>query len=311
MVTSKNKPAFLFPGQGSQYPGMALDLREKSPAVQKLFALAAEVFGRDMRQLLAAADSETLKRTDIAQMAVTLANLSAAAFLKEQDVMPAACAGHSLGEYAALETAGVLSAEAALALVKARGEIMNRNVPPDTGMAAVLGLEGAQVEALVLAWRTAGLSGLYAANFNAPRQTVVSGTRDALARAEPLFKEAGAKRFVPLAVAGAFHSPFMAGAAEEFEAVLEKTFFSAPKLPLFSNVTGGLVRSGAEAASLAVAQITSPVRWTLLEAEIAWLGASGAVDAVVEAGPGKTLCGLWKDTGSPLPAYPCGKLNGL
>jgi len=306
---------FLFPGQGAQFPGMAVDLHEQSDAVRDLFARGSEASGRDLLALLRDSDAETLKRTDVSQSAITAANLAAAAYLVERGVEPAACAGFSLGEYAALATAGVLGVEDAFALVAKRGAAMQRasdriaaaGADGAPGMAAVLGLPPEKVEALVAEWTAAGLSGLYAANFNSPTQVVVAGTAAALSEAESRFKEAGAKRVLRLKVAGPFHSPLVKEAADEFAAVLESVPFADPKLPLFSNVTGKRIATGAEARALALRQITEPVRWTAEEREIAAL----APTSVLEVGPGKVLQGLWKDSGSAAPCWAAGSVADI
>jgi [acyl-carrier-protein] S-malonyltransferase len=281
---------------------MALDLLESgSPAVKTLFDIASDMTGKDMRALLGEGDPETLKRTDVSQPAITLANLAAAALLAEKGIHPAACAGFSLGEYAALHVSGVISAEDCFRLVKFRGEVMQEAVDAlrsslevaAPGMAAVIGLAPEEVESLVAKWKGEGvLAELYAANINSPRQTVVSGTAAALAEAEGRFKEAGARRFIRLQVAGPFHSPLIAGAAEKFRPLLEKTPFKDPAIHLYSNVTGKRVTSGEEAKKLALAQITGPVRWTDEEKAIQDAG----IDCALEAGPGKVLQGLWKDS---------------
>jgi [acyl-carrier-protein] S-malonyltransferase len=172
------------------------------------------------------------------------------------------------------------------------------------GMVAVLGLAPERVEDLV---RTAGIPDLYAANYNSPKQVVVAGTAAALAAAETLFREAGARRTLRLQVAGPFHCPLMAEAADKFGPALESTRFGDPAIPLFSNVSGGAVVSGAEAKELALRQITSPVRWTDEEDAIAALG----VEVVLETGPGKALQGLWKDSGRGLPVFPAGRIEDI
>ncbi|WP_010253736.1 ACP S-malonyltransferase [Treponema primitia] len=315
MVTNKTKAAFLFPGQGAQYPGMALDFLALSKAAAVLFALASEAMGRDMEALLRDSDAEFLKRSDIAQPTVTLANLCAAAFLKDRDLKPVCVAGHSLGEYAALVSAGVISPADCLKLVVARGKAMQETVEhiakqsgggadSAPGMAAVIGLAPDQVETLV---KSSGIADLYAANINSPRQVVVAGTAKALTAAEAKFKEAGAKRVLRLQVAGPFHSPLMAEAADRFGPVLESITFKDPVIPLFSNVSGKEVRSGAEAQDLALKQITSPVRWIAEEHAIAALG----IEIALETGPGKVLQGLWKDSGAELPGFPAGKVEEI
>jgi [acyl-carrier-protein] S-malonyltransferase len=308
MAVNTEKAAFLFPGQGAQYPGMALDLLETgSPGVRELFKLASEIMGRDMAALLG--DGEALKRGDAAQPAITLANLAAAALLKERGVRPLVCAGHSLGEYAALETAGLISAADCFTLVKHRGTAMRRaaerlagDAAGDAGMMAVIGLTPEQVEELTARWRAedGGLAEIYAANFNSPRQTVVSGR--ALGLAGERFKAAGARRVVVLQVAGPFHSPLMAEAAEEFRPVLEGIPFRDPAIPVYSNVTGGRILSGAEAKKLALEQITAPVRWTAGEGALLETG----MELALETGPGRVLQGLWKDSACPPPCYAAG-----
>jgi [acyl-carrier-protein] S-malonyltransferase len=309
---AEKKVYFLFPGQGAQYPGMALDLWEDSKAVKELFELASDLTGQDMRALLRDSDGETLMRTDVSQPAVTLANLAAAAYLGERGIRPAGCAGFSLGEYAALVTAGIISPRDCFRLVKARGAAMQavtdriREESPGgeaPGMAAVIGLEPERVLALIAEWTAAGLTGLYPANINSPRQLVAAGTAAALAEAEERFKAAGARRFVRLRVAGPFHSPLMSGAAAAFAPVLEGVPFGDPRIPFYSNVSGGPVSTGAEAKKLALAQISSPVRWVEEEGAIS---RPGGPEAVLETGPGKVLQGLWKDSGSEIPCYAAG-----
>jgi [acyl-carrier-protein] S-malonyltransferase len=324
MIKNDAKTVFLFPGQGAQYRGMGLDLLEQGGnAVRELFALASEAAGRDMAVLLACADEAALKRSDIAQPAITLVNMAAAAFLGERGIRPYACAGFSLGEYAALAVSGIVTAEDCFRLVTLRGQAMQDasdriareaaaggggtgdgddagdNAP---GMAAVIGLPPERVEELIAAWREAGLDGLYGANFNSPKQVVVSGTAAALAEARVRFSEAGARRFLRLQVAGPFHSPLIARAAEAFAPILEKTAFRDPAIPCFSNVTGKRVTTGKEAKELALHQIVRPVCWTREEAAIA----SEGVGAALEAGPGGVLRGLWRDSGSAIPCYPAG-----
>ncbi|MDR3130545.1 MAG: ACP S-malonyltransferase [Treponema sp.] len=300
--------AFLFPGQGAQYPGMALDLLDSSE-VRKLFDLASDIMGRDMEALIRDADRESLKRSDIAQPAITLANLAAAARLWELGVRPGLCAGFSLGEYAALVYAGLITGEDCFRLVKARGRAMQDaadHIAAESsggkapGMAAVIGLAPERVEALIAGWK---IEGLYAANFNSPVQTVVSGSAAALEESAPRFKEAGARRVLPLAVAGPFHCPLMEEASAAFAPALEAVDFRDPAIPCYSNVTGKLFSSGAEAKALALRQITGPVRWTTEEAAIA---GHGGIKAVLETGPGKTLQGLWRDAGSGIPCYAAG-----
>jgi len=272
-----------------------------SDAVKSLFDTASGIFGKDIKELLES-DAAVLKRTDVSQPAITAANLAAAAYLGEKGFHPCACAGFSLGEYAALTIAGVISAADCLRLVKARGEIMQqaadnlpRNGDEASGMAAVVGIAPERAESLIAEWTASGkIRDLYAANINSPKQLVVSGTAAALTQSQTLFMEAGAKRFIRLQVAGPFHSPLMEEARKAFLPVLETISFSDPVIPVFSNVTGGLISSGTQAKELASIHITSPVRWIDEEAAAAKLG----VDACLEAGPGNVLQGLWRDFSS-------------
>jgi len=317
---NKKNVVYLFPGQGAQFTGMAMDLLE-SEAVKSLFNTASEIFGKDVKELLQS-DADTLKRTDVSQPAITVANLAAAEYLKDKGFAPAACAGFSLGEYAALVCAGVVSVADCFRLIKARGEAMQKasdrlreasggDAAASPGMAAVVGLAPEQVEELIAKWTKEGLKDLYAANINSPKQLVVSGTAAALTEAETRFKEAGAKRVIRLQVAGPFHSPLIADAANEFSPTLESVKFSDPVIAVFSNVTGKKINSGEEAKKLALQQITSPVRWTEEEASIA----AGGYEACLEVGPGKVLQGLWKDSspadGSGIPVFAAGTAEDI
>jgi len=317
---NKKNVVYLFPGQGAQFSGMAMDLLE-SDAVKSLFNTASEVFGKDVKDLLQS-DADTLKRTDVSQPAITVANLAAAEYLKDKGFAPAACAGFSLGEYAALVCAGVVSVADCFRLIKARGEAMQKasdrlreasggDAAASPGMAAIVGLAPEQVEELIAKWTNEGLKDLYAANINSPKQLVISGTAAALTEAETRFKEAGAKRVIRLQVAGPFHSPLIADAAAAFSPTLESVKFSDPAIAVFSNVTGKKIGSGEEAKKLALQQITSPVRWVEEEASIA----AGGYEACLEVGPGKVLQGLWKDSspadGSGIPVFAAGTAEDI
>jgi [acyl-carrier-protein] S-malonyltransferase len=312
----KKKVVYLFPGQGAQYSGMAMDFLSCN-AVKSLFDTASKIFGKDVKELLQS-DADNLKRTDVSQPVITLANLAAAIYLSEQGYSPVACAGFSLGEYAALVSAGILDAADCLRLVKARGEAMQKtsdalreasggDATAAPGMAAIVGLAPQQVEDLIAQWSASGLKDLYAANINSPKQVAVSGTAAALTEAETRFKEAGAKRVIRLQVAGPFHSPLMSDSAAAFAQVLDAVTFRDPVAPIYSNVTGKKITSGAEAKKLALLQITSPVRWIEEEAAIAAAGAK----ACLEVGPGKVLQGLWRDSGSEIPVFAAGTVEDI
>jgi [acyl-carrier-protein] S-malonyltransferase len=286
-----------------------------SSGIRALFDTASSILGKDVRSLLQA-DAEVLKRTDVSQVAITVASLAAVKALAKRGIKPIACAGFSLGEYPALATAGVVSEADVIKLVFERGRIMQEVADEIAasagsidgasaaapGMAAVLGLAPEAVDAVIAALVKDGKidgSSLFGANYNSPLQTVISGTAAALSAAEEAFKAAGARRVLRLKVAGPFHSPLMAKAGTAFSRVLESVSFADPKLPLFSNVTGARVSSGSEAKACAVAHISNPVRWTMEEAAIAALLSSGSVltsPELVEVGPGKVLSGLWTDS---------------
>jgi [acyl-carrier-protein] S-malonyltransferase len=287
---------------------MGLDLYEVSAEAKKVFDTASKILGKDMVSLIRDSDAEALKPTDIAQNAISIASLAAAAFLKEKGLIPMACAGFSVGEYPALCCAGVISLEECFRLTDSRGKSMQAaidRIKTDSaapGMAAIVGLAPAQVESLIADWKKGGLQDLYAANINSSKQVVVSGSAAALDEAEKRFKEAGAKRVIRLQVAGPFHSPFMKEAADAFAHSLEKIQFNDPVVKLFSNVTGKQIQNGAEAKTLALRQIVEGVRWTDEEAALASLEPK----ALFEVGPGKVLQGLWKDSGSEVPCYTAG-----
>jgi len=311
------KAFFLFPGQGAQYQGMALDLLESSQArgggekIKSLFSLASDIYGKDMADVLGNSSAEILKQTGISQPTITLANLVTAAYLDEKGIKPAGCAGFSLGEYAALAVADVISEEDCFHLVTERGKAMQAaveemaNGAEAPGMAAVVGLAPEKVETLIDEWKKndPGIKDLYAANYNSPKQTSVGGTAKALEKAAELFTAAGAKRVIRLQVNCPFHTPLLSKAAEQYLPFLERVKFSDPKIPLYSNVSGKIVTSGEEAKRLALLQFTSPVRWMNEEKSI---DAAGGIDRLLETGPGRVLQGLWKDSGSAIPCYAAG-----
>lgn len=306
------KFAYLFPGQGAQSPGMIKDVAEKSPSAMKVIDDVSALVGVDMKSLLWETDKDALSRSDNSQIAITTASLAIMAALKDKGIEPSAAMGFSLGEFPALCAAGVLSFESTVKVVRERGLIMQKvceeiaaeNEGHAPGMSAILGLPPEKVAEIVR-----GIKDAYAANMNSAKQTVISGTFDALAAAEKAATEAGARRAVRLAVAGPFHSPLMQKAAEEFEKTLSGVEFGDPKIHLFSNVTGKEITKGSEAKTNAVLHLTRPVLWTDEEAALAnVISVEGGADAwsVIEPGPGKVLAGLWGQTefGAALAACP-------
>ncbi len=301
---------FLFPGQGAHYTGMARDLWEASDRVKALFDYASKATDMDLAQILFEANDEVLNATDTQQVAVTVANVAASLCLAERGIHAAGCAGFSLGEYAALHEAGVIDAEYLFPLVKARGSLMEAasrkldgpDGPP--GMAAVLGLVFEEVVPVLEELRCREV---YLANHNAPVQVVLAGTAGGLAAAQKRFDEAGALRFVPLRVSGPFHSPLLQEARDGLRHVLAEVPFHDPRKPVYSNVTGRRVNSGAEAKENLVGQGVSPVRG--LEGEQAIL--DDAYDQVLEVGPGTVLAGLWKSFYKRQRCLPAGTVEAI
>ena len=301
------KTCFLFPGQGAQYPGMGKDLWDASAGVKELFRNASQVTGLDLEELLFRGSAEDLQATNRTQIAVTLVNVAVARVLAERGVAAHGYAGFSVGEYAALAAAGVIADEDLFRIVQARGELMERaSRGADTaggpaGMAAVVGLAP---EALTAALEDAG-EGVYAANFSSPRQVVLAGTVEGLARAEEACSGAGARRFVRLRVSGPFHSPLIESARRRFAEVVAGFEFHDPVTPVYANVTGARVSSGAEAQRLCVEQIVSSVQWV---AEIHALLDAG-YQRFLETGPGSVLTGLLRGFDTDVACTPVGTVE--
>lgn len=292
-MSSAIKTCFLFPGQGAQEPGMARDLWEASDSVRDMFTQASRICSRDMAELLFDADESELAKTDNTQIAMALADVSAAIVAAEHGLEAAGTAGFSLGEYPALYTAGVLSTEALFTIVKIRGELMeqySRAYDDDKGPAGLIAVVGLTLDDTREIFETLADHNAYLANHSAPKQLVVAGSGKGLAEAERIFDEAGAMRIVKLKVSGPFHSPLLAEAQRAFESELEKFDFSDPKIPFYANVTGDLVQSGAHARELCGKQIVNTVQWVRTEESIDRDG----YERILEVGPGKVLSGLWR-----------------
>jgi [acyl-carrier-protein] S-malonyltransferase len=275
--------ALLFPGQGSQAPGMggALVASGRQSALLQL----AEESGVPLRRLLVTGTAEELRPTEVAQPALFYTGIALAEMLIEGGLRPLAAAGHSLGEYCAVVAAGSLSAEDAMGLVLERGRLM-ASAPAGT-MAAVLGLDLAALEELCRQVAEAGEC-CVVANDNAPGQVVISGTGSGVEQVGQLAKEAGARRVVPLNVGGAFHSPLMGAAAEAFARQLDQIAFEEPKFPIAAGVTGAISTTATAVRTGLRDQLAGPVRWVSV---INALAAAGAA-SFVECGPGGVLGGL-------------------
>lgn len=282
--------ALLFPGQGSQFVGMCRDLAERFEDAARIVERADEALGVPLSKVMWEGPEDELTATHNAQPAILVHSIAALAVLGERLPNASFAAGHSLGEFSAHVAAGTLGFEDAVRAVRSRGELMHRAGQERPGtMAAILGLEDDALEA-VCREAASGGGDCVPANFNAPGQIVISGDVEAVARAVELAKEAGAKRALPLNVAGAFHSPLMAAAEEGLRSHLASADLADPTFPVVSNVTAEPVSNGVEARDLLVRQLTSPVRWT---ASIRTMLDRG-VTRFFEIGPGTVLAGLMK-----------------
>lgn len=277
--------AFVFPGQGSQFPGMAKDLYENFALAKEIVDEADQILGFSLSKVMFEGTDEDLKQTKVTQPAIYLHSVLVAKLGK--GFAPDMVAGHSLGEFSALVAAGGLSWQDGLRLVYQRALAMQKacEIVPST-MAAVLGLADADIE------RICGeLEGeVVAANYNCPGQVVISGSVSGIEKAAELLKAAGAKRVLTLPVGGAFHSPFMEPARVELAAAIEATTIERPICPIFQNVTAKPSQDPVEIKQNLIAQLTGAVRWTQsVEAMVS----AGATD-FIECGPGKVLQGLVK-----------------
>ncbi len=300
------KRSFLFPGQGAQYPGMCRDFYDSAETVRDLFKIADSVTGRDLKGLLFDGSAEDLKQTENTQIAVTLMNLSIRRYLISRGITADSTAGFSLGEFSAMVEAGILTEEQVLPMVIERGEIMARVAKENpalaggSAMAAVIGMSSEDVSSNV-----EGVEDAYAANFNAPTQTVISGTAAGIAAATAKLKEAGARRIIPLKVSGPFHTPLLDDAKKYFVEYISGLEFKDPVKPVYSNVTGKRIGSGIEAKELSGLQIVSPVKWVEIESNMI----SEGIESVIEAGPGKVLTGFWKSASKEISCQQTGTVE--
>ncbi len=280
------KIAFLFPGQGSQKVGMGQDLAQELDAAKAIFDAADQASGLPISKLCFEGPMEELTETVNLQPAVTAVNLAFLSAIEEKGISPQVCAGHSLGEYSALKAAGIISTEDCIKLVQKRGELMHREATRNKGaMSAIVGLDIDQVAKVV---EDAAASGIVAvANHNSEAQIVITGAPDGVAKAGDLAAAQGAKA-IPLKVSGAWHSPLIAGAEDDFKAFLADIPFNAPNCPVIHNVTADTESDAGKIRTMMADQLCSPVRWfdtiTKMMAD--------QIEVYVEIGPGRVLTGL-------------------
>lgn len=281
------KHAYVFPGQGSQFPGMGKEHYENSAFAKKLFEQANEVLGFRISDIMLHGSEEDLKQTSVTQPAVFLHSIIA--FRTIDSARPDMVAGHSLGEFSALVTNGTLSFDSALQLVAIRAKAMQKacEINPST-MAAVLGLADEKVEAVCAEVRNETGEVVVAANYNCPGQLVISGSLKGIEIACERMKQTGAKRALVLPVGGAFHSPLMEPARAELQAAIETTNFHTPVCAIYQNVVAKAVFDKEEIKRNLIEQLTGAVRWTQSVQAMIADGAS----KFTEAGPGKVLQGL-------------------
>lgn len=280
------KKAYVFPGQGAQFEGMGKDLYESNAQARDLFEQANEVLGWRITDVMFSGAKEDLTQTKVTQPAVFLESIIRAK-VAGPAFQPGAVAGHSLGEFTALAAAGALSFADALRLVSQRAFAMQKACElTESTMAAVLGMEDAQVEAVC-----ASITGeiVVPANYNSPGQLVISGTKKGIEIAAAKLQEAGAKRVVVLAVGGAFHSPLMQPAQDELARAINATAFQAPSCPVYQNVHARPVTDPAEIQKNLIAQLTAPVRWTQTVENMI---ADGVSEFIEVGGSGGVLRGL-------------------
>lgn len=274
---------YMFPGQGSQFPGMAKDLYETNPVAREMFDKANEILGFNITEIMFNGTADELKQTKVTQPAIFLHSVILAKC--SPDFKPDMVAGHSLGEFSALTAAGALDYEDGLRLVSIRAHAMQKACEANPGtMAAILALPTEKVESICA--ETEGV--VVPANYNCEGQIVISGSVEAVTEASGKMKAAGAKRALILPVGGAFHSPLMQPAADELAAGIESVRFSKPICPIYQNVTALPTTDPAEIKKNLLAQLTAPVKWTQTVVNMV---ANGASD-FTEVGPGKVLQGL-------------------
>lgn len=281
------KVAFVYPGQGTQYVGMGKELYEKNKRAKELFDKIFNSLDIDLKKVMFEGPEDLLKRTDYTQPAIVSLSLVLTELLKEKGIEPDYVAGHSVGEFAAFGGANYLSIEDAVKLVAARGRIMREVAEKVNGsMAAVLGMNAEKIKEILKS-----VDGVVeAVNFNEPNQTVIAGSKEAVEKACVVLKEAGAKRAIPLAVSGPFHSSLMEEAGEKLKEEAQKYTFNVGKVKIVANTTAELLESDSEVKDEIYRQSFGPVKWVDTINKLKSLG----VTKIYEIGAGKVLSGLIK-----------------
>lgn len=298
-----SKIAFVFPGQGAQKAGMGQDFYEKEETARKVFDKASELLGFSVPELCFT-ENDRLDITEYTQAAmVTTCIAMKKVFEEKTGIRPDTAAGLSLGEYCALEAAGVMSEEDAIKTVRQRGILMQEAVPVGIGaMAAVLALDAGKIEEVLK-----DIPDVWVANYNCPGQTVISGKKEAVETACEKLKEAGARRALMLNVSGPFHSGMLTQAGEKLGKVLETVTINEPVIPYIANVNASYVTKAEDVKSFLESQVSSSVRW---QQSVERMIADG-VDTFIEIGPGKTLAGFIKKISKDVKVFNIEKLEDI
>lgn len=288
--------AFLFPGQGSQFVGMGKDLYDSYSAAKNVFDTADKVLGKNITKICFEGPEEDLKQTVNTQPCIVTMSIAALeAFRTVVDIVPVCVAGHSLGEYCAMYASGVMDLETTLKAIQKRADLMSET--KGGAMSAILNAPDGSLEKALKEASSVGYVDV--ANYNSPAQVVITGDENAVKKAGELLSQAGARRVVPLAVSGAFHSKFMEGAGAKFKEFVSDLDLNNAEIPVFTNVDASATFMSAEFRSKMPRQIYSSVQWTkTIQAMI-----KDGVDTFIEIGPGKVLSGLVKKIDAGVTAY--------